>query len=173
MIGLFLGCDFLSSSGTSCNPLESWFLCLQNEYIVHISPMSVTKNKKFRFLVFFSLDDGQMMLLEIFVSSLCYVLEMVFHLFSKRHHFGTVTISDKTYFKNKVFWACLVNMKVEMSFLWVFQHQHIITYHHPFSEKSSKNLTIWLNVGKIKSFWGKSRSFHYILSITHDILSFS
>ena len=97
---------------------------------------------------------------------------MVFDLFSKRHHFGIVTISDKTFFKIKVFWACLVNMRVEMSLLEVSQHPCIITYHHSFSQKSSKNLTIWLNVGKITSFWGKSRSFHYILSITHDISSF-
>ena len=48
LIGLFLGCDIPSSSGTNDDKLESWFLGFQNGYIVHTGPMSVTKNVKFR-----------------------------------------------------------------------------------------------------------------------------
>ena len=79
--------------------------------------MSVTKNVKSRFFVFFDLDDGHMMLFLVIVSSLYTFLEVVFDLISKRHHFGIVTISNNTAFKIKVLGACLANMRVEMSLL--------------------------------------------------------
>ena len=75
--------------------------------------MSVTQNVKSRLFVFFGLVDGHMVLILVIVSSLYTFVEVVFDLFLKRHHFGILTISDKTFFKNKVIWACLVNMKVK------------------------------------------------------------
>ena len=106
------------------------------------------------------------------MSSLCIVLEVVFDLSWKRHLFGSVTIFDNTALKIKVFMVCFVDMRVEMSLLQVSQHERVITCHHSFSQKSSKNLTIWVNVTRNIGFWGKSRSLYYILSITHDISSF-
>ena len=81
MIGLFLGCDFLSISGIYHGKLESWFLSLWSTYFVHFGPMSVTKDIKLSFFVFFGLDNGHMMLFLLIVNSLYTFLEVVFDLF--------------------------------------------------------------------------------------------
>ena len=64
--------------------------------------MSVTKNVKLRFFVFFGLDDGHMVLILVIVSSFYTFVEVVFDLLLKRHHFGIITISESLTCRNKV-----------------------------------------------------------------------